>query len=321
MKILVLGASGYIGSVLVEKLLNWSSNVEKLTAVDNLMYNQCVNSSAYSDERFIFIRQDVTDLEIMKPLYDDAEIIINLACLTGMDICEQNKKLAWLVNYQVVEAMCDYLRASGQEDKTIVSPCSSSSYGIQPKNVWATEEMPTFPISTYAKTKVEAEKVILSFGGTSLRFCTCFGIGNGFHRVGLLVNTFTFDGHKKGIINLFESSFMRSYLWVNDAAEAILLAISHYDTAKGKVYNVGDNNAVLSKGDLAELVAKYTDCRIIEVNNKEDTDKRSYSVDSSLIARELGFKPQRSIEQVVQDLIKFYAAVDERSANIYFIRT
>lgn len=319
MNILLLGSQGFIGGLMVPALLA-RNDITKLVAVDNLMYNQCINFEAYNDARYSFIRLDITDLENMKPLYDKADVIINLACLTGMDICEQNKKLAWLVNYETIKDMVDYLKETKQEKK-IIWPCSSSSYGIQPKDVWATEEMPTIPISTYARTKVEAEKHIIEYGGTSLRFCTCFGVGGGFHRVGLLVNTFTFDGFKNGIINLFESTFMRSYLWVGDSVQAILLALDNYNVASGKVYNVGDNNAVMSKGDLAQLVSKYTNCKVVEINDRSDQDKRSYSVDSSLIMNELGFKPSRTLEDEIQNLTKFYASVDERSANVYFIRT
>jgi nucleoside-diphosphate-sugar epimerase len=332
MKTLVLGSQGFISSLLMPELLSWKKElilgrykkmedvddfvVSELIGVDNLMYNQCVHGAIVGDKRYSFIRQDVTDVEAMKELYAWADCIIPAACLTGAPICEQMKSRAWAVNYSSIKKMLDYLLSIGKKDTIIIGLVSNSGYGIKPEGTLTIEEDALNPISTYGRTKVALEKELMAYKAVTYRFATVFGPSL-FHRVGLLVNTLVLKGLREKVLPIYEGHFQRNYLYIQDAIQAIKLGISKYDQMRGQVYNVGDTRANMTKLELAKLVAKYTGAEVIEVDNLKDPDRRSYLVSNAKIEA-MGFKPTKTIEEVIQDLIKFYAAVDERSHNVYF---
>ena len=152
MKILITGGAGYIGSVLIPKLLQDGFEV---TCVDNLMYEPTSLMMASTKKNFNLSIGDARDEDLMKPLIQKADIIIPLACMTGAPLCNKDKTSAVTVNRDSV-VMCSDLSS---KDQLIIYPCTNSGYGVGEEGIFCTEESPLRPISLYGKVKVEAEKL------------------------------------------------------------------------------------------------------------------------------------------------------------------
>jgi nucleoside-diphosphate-sugar epimerase len=334
MKVLVTGGAGYIGSVLTERLMDWNKPitldtgdgrvsvhtshgrpmVKQLTVVDNMARGQNTLGRFCNDPRFRFFKADILSApQLMEELYMDADVIIPLAGIVGAPQCKYKSYQAWALNHAaVVDMMMD---VSGRGVK-VVYPCTNSGYGSRPDGTPVTEEDELNPLSTYGQSKVKAEGKVLQFGGVSLRLATVMG-WSPCMRLDLLVNDFTWQARKNRNIVLFEKNMKRNYIHVNDAADAMLLTLTNYDKMKGQAFNLGNSEANMSKLELAETIAKHTECHIVEAEFAEDPDRRDYLVSNQKI-ESLGFKPRWSLDDTVKQLIRFYDTVTLDSSNLFF---
>lgn len=335
MKVLITGGAGYIGSVLAKKLLNlrviWGSQgapttylysgdescklekvITKLIIVDSLIFNQNTLGSYMDDPRFEFICADVSNKDLMEPLYDEADVIIPLAGIVGFPACAKHPDLAWELNFNVIHNMFSFIR----HRKKVVYPCTNSGYGSYPDGRFVTEQDELKPISVYGRSKVAAEKRVLEYGGISLRLATVMG-WSPFMRVGLLVNTFTWNASKQRTIVLYEKEARRNYIHVEDVCQAFILALTKYDQMKGEAYNVGLSTANINKEDLAHKIAEQTELHILEAPFMQDEDRRDYLVSNEKIET-MGFKPEWDLDRTINQLLKFYKSISEHSGNVYF---
>ena len=238
-KILVTGGAGYIGSVLIPKLL---TDGYEVTCVDNLMYEPTSLMMATMHKNFDLVIGDARDEELMKPLIEKADIIIPLACMTGAPLCNKDKIAAATVNRDSV-VMCSKFSSNNQ---LLIYPCTNSGYGIGEEGIFCTEDSPLNPISLYGKLKVEAEKILLDKGNAiTFRLATVFGISPR-PRLDLLVNDFTYRAFFDKTVVLFEADFKRNYLHIEDAADGFRFAIKNPELA-GNCFNLGYSEANLSK--------------------------------------------------------------------------
>ena len=302
MNILVTGAAGYLGSVMVPGLLEQGYDV---TALDNFMYNQTSLLDCCHYEKLTVIRGDARDRGLISTLLKKADVIIPLACLTGAPICSKDPLEAKTVNLDAIE-MIDKLRSKSQ---AVIFPTTNSGYGIGQEGIYCTEETPMNPISLYGQLKVEAEKVILDSGNTiTLRLATVFGISPRM-RLDLLVNDFTYRAVNDRFLVLFEAHFKRNYIHVRDIAKVFLHCIGNFDTMKGEPYNVGLSEANISKLELCRVIRKQLpDFYFVEADVGEDPDKRNYIVSNEKIEK-TGFKPDISIDMGIAELIKGFQVI------------
>ena len=126
MKVLIIGGSGYIGSVLTPFLLNKGYSI---TVYDNLYFNQTSLLNCFSNKNFEFINDDILNSDLIKKQIDRHDIIIPLACLVGAPACNKNPKLAKLVN---LDANLDIIR-NISKNQYLVYPTTNSGYGIGKK--------------------------------------------------------------------------------------------------------------------------------------------------------------------------------------------
>lgn len=294
-KILITGGAGYIGSVLIPKLLQDGYEV---TCVDNLMYEPTSLMMASINKNFKLIIGDARDEELMKPLIQKADIIIPLACMTGAPLCNKDKTSAVTVNRDSV-VMCSKLSS---KDQLIIYPCTNSGYGVGEEGIFCTEESPLRPISLYGKVKVEAEKVLLDKGNAiTFRLATVFGISPR-PRLDLLVNDFTYRAFFDKTVVLFEADFKRNYLHIDDAADGFRFAIKNPQLA-GNCYNLGYSEANLSKRELCEEIKNIIPDFVYLVSEiGTDIDKRNYIVSNEKIEK-IGFKATRSLKQGIEELV------------------
>ena len=236
MKILITGGSGYLGSVITEKLLNEDYQV---TILDNLMYNQTSSIIFSHNPNFNFIYGDVRNKTLLKSIVNDFDVIIPLAAIVGFPACDKDKDLATAVNYEHVRYICELIKDSNIR---IVYPNTNSGYGIG-EDGECTEESPLNPISHYGVTKVKAESEVLNIGGISVRLATVFGSSPRM-RMDLLVNEFVYKALTDKYITIFEKNFVRNYIHIRDVANVFLFMIENYEDHSGEVFNVGLSDAI-----------------------------------------------------------------------------
>ena len=295
-KILITGGAGYIGSVLIPKLLQDGNEV---TCVDNLMYEPISLMMATRDPKFNLIIGDARDKELMKPLIEKSDVIIPLACLTGAPLCNKDKTSAISINKEAV-VMCSELSSKSQ---LLIYPCTNSGYGIGEEGIYCTEESPLNPISLYGKVKVEAERILLEKGNAiTFRLATVFGVSPR-PRLDLLVNDFTYRAFFDKTVVLFEADFKRNYLHIDDAADGFRFAINNPNLA-GNCFNLGFSEANLSKRELCEEIKKILPDFVYIISEiGKDIDKRNYIVSNDKIEK-AGFKASRDLSIGIKELVK-----------------
>jgi|TARA_A100000172_G_scaffold78139_1_gene63321 nucleoside-diphosphate-sugar epimerase len=327
--ILITGGAGYIGTVLVQKLMEskkmwglkdfnmkdprggwWKDtypnlqSFKKLIVYDNLMYQQTPLTQYCYRPEFEFVNGDVRDQDKLKKYVEQADIVIPLAAIVGAPACERDKELATAVNYEHVKFLCENAKPKAK----IVYPNTNSGYGIGEKGVPCTEDMPLNPISHYGRTKCDAEKVVLEHGGIVFRLATVFGVSPR-QRLDLLVNDFTYKAYKDGYIVLFEQDFVRNYIHVQDVALAFMRGIHFYTHPKKMmtgVYNVGLSSANLSKLELAEKIKEQVPGFSIQYDDiAEDPDKRDYIVSNAKFENQ-GWRPRYTLERGITELLKAF---------------
>jgi len=145
--IFVTGGAGYLGSILVPELL---ADGHKVTVLDNFMFKQNSLGHVCADPNFDVQRGDARDIDQLKPLVKDADIVIPLAALVGAPMCNSDTVGATTTNRDAVESLMGLLG----KDQRVLMPITNSGYGIGETGKFCTEESPLNPITLYGKTKV-----------------------------------------------------------------------------------------------------------------------------------------------------------------------
>lgn len=298
-RVLVTGGAGYLGSILCERLL---AAGHRVTVLDNLMYGQRSLFHLAADPRLDFVRGDARDEAALRPLVAQADAIVPLACIVGAPACDRDPVAATSINLGAIQLL-NRLRSPAQR---VIYPTTNSGYGTKSGDVFCTEETPLEPISLYGRDKVSAEAELLgSPNAITLRLATVFGMSPRM-RIDLLVNHFTYAAVTDGYLVIFEKDFKRNYVHIRDVADCFLHCIERGDAMVGRPFNVGLDDANLSKGELALLVRKHVPGFFVhcaEVGS--DPDKRNYVVSNRRL-REAGFEARRSLDDGIRELVKGY---------------
>lgn len=307
--ILITGGAGYLGSVLVDKLL---SNGYNVTVLDNLMYNQTSLIHYSYNKNFNFIYGDVRDKKLLEKIVPTFDAVIPLAAIVGFPACDRDKELATAVNYEHIKTICNLV---GGTNIRVVYPNTNSGYGIG-ENGECTEESPLNPISHYGVTKVNAEREVLAIGGISIRLATVFGSSPRM-RMDLLVNEFVYKALTDKYITIFEKNFRRNYIHIRDVAKTFLYMLENYEKFSGEVFNVGLTSANLTKQQLVEKIKEYVpDFAITYSDFYEDPDKRDYLVSNAKI-ESTGWYPDWSLDDGIEELIKTYTILIQDLSSKY----
>ena len=302
MKILITGGAGYLGSIVTPHLLNKGHEV---TVLDNFLFRQNSLADCCHYESFNVVRGDCREASILKNLLKDADIIIPLAAMVGAPLCDQDKLAAESVNHSAVKLICDLV----SPDQRIIIPITNSGYGVGEEGNFCTEKTPLRPISLYGKTKVVAEKEVLSRDNSiSFRLATVFGMAPRM-RLDLLVNDFVYRAVNDRSLLIFEGHFKRNYIHVRDIARVFEHAIDNFELMKGKPYNAGLEEANLSKLELCAKIKEHLpEFVYIEAKVGEDPDKRDYIVSNQRLLSS-GFQTEWNLDRGIRELIKGYTII------------
>ncbi|NQZ22289.1 MAG: NAD(P)-dependent oxidoreductase [Colwellia sp.] len=300
--ILVTGGAGYLGSVIVPKLLSLG---HKVTVLDNFMFNQDSLNPLCLNPNFDVYRGDCRDKAEIAPLLAKADVVIPLAALVGAPLCGRDALGTTSTNRDAVVLLTKLM----SQDQQLLMPITNSGYGIGEAGKHCDETSPLNPISLYGTSKVEAEQAVLAQGNAiSFRLATVFGMSPRM-RLDLLVNDFVYRAVKDSAIVLFESHFKRNFIHIQDVANAFVHGLANFDSMKGEAYNVGLSDANLSKKQLCEKIQQHLPKFVfIDAPIGEDPDKRDYIVSNAKIEA-TGYKTQISLDDGIEELIKGYRMI------------
>ena len=303
MKILITGGAGYLGSVITGKMLDSGHHV---IVLDKLLFNQTSLLQYTSNPNFKFIYGDVRNETELERLCDEVDVIIPLAAIVGFPACAQDPKLAKEINLQ---QMVNIVKFTNGKGKKILYPNTNSGYGLGAGQLECTEESPLTPISVYGQTKCEAENFLrTSTDAIVFRLATVFGVSPRM-RTDLLVNDFTYKAITDKYIVVFEKSFKRNFIHIQDVANVFLFMLENYDKYKGEVFNVGLSNANLSKQELLEKIQTHVKNFAVSYNDYyEDPDKRDYIVSNTKVEL-TGWSPKWDIDMGINELIMAYQMI------------
>jgi len=278
-------------------------------AIDSVKHGEPSLLHLAAHRRFEFTRGDVRDEVVMRDAVKRADVIVPLAAIVGTTACDRDPWEARTVNVDAV-ALANRLRST---DQLIVMPATNSGYGARSGDVYCTEDTPLEPISLYARTKADAEALVLgSPNAITLRLATVFGTSPRM-RLDLLVNHFVWAAITDGYIVLFEKHFKRNYVHVRDVADCIAHCISNADEMVGRAYNVGLDSANLTKEELALKVKEYVPSFYIHAAAVgSDTDQRNYIVSSERL-RSAGFTARRTLDTGIPELLNGYRMLRRQS--------
>jgi nucleoside-diphosphate-sugar epimerase len=317
--VLVTGGAGYVGAVLVPKLIHQGYQVK---VIDLYLYGDDVLAACQGHPNLKEVKGDIRDRGLLEKEIPGTDVIIHLACISNDPSYELDPQLGKSINYDAFVQLVDVAKKSGV--KRFIYASSSSVYGIKDEPE-VTEDLPLEPLTDYSKYKALCEEALLAAAGDDfivsiIRPSTVCGYSPRL-RLDLTVNILTNHAIHKGEITVFGGEQKRPNIHIEDMTDLYLFLLGQPDEKiHRRIYNVGYENFKVR--ELAEIV-RNTLGGDIPIVVTPSNDNRSYHVSSKKIKEELGFEPKHTIENAVQDLKNAFEAgkiinpmTDKRYYNI-----
>ena len=292
MKILILGGCGYIGSKLTEDLI--SKNL-KIKVYDTQWFGNYLKPH----KNLEVVKGDIRKID--SKLFKNIDTVIHLANIANDPSVDLSPILSWDVN---VLSLFDILsKCKKNKVKHFIYSSSGSVYGIK-KEKKVVEELDLIPISTYNKTKMIAERVMLSFKDDLICHCIRPATVCGYSprmRFDVSVNNLTIQALKNKEINVFGGKQIRPNVNINDISRIFQHFIFNKKKIKPGFYNAGFENMSILK--IAKIISQLTKAKINIIKNSNDP--RSYRLDSNKLIK-TGFKPLFKVKDAINDLINIF---------------
>ena len=298
--ILITGGAGYVGSVLVRKLVSLGYDVK---VIDSLVFGNDGISSLINDKKIEFFNLDIRETEKISSIIQNIDCVIHLAAIVGEPLCKKIPDAAKQINEFATKNLVNICK--NKKVKRFIFASTCSNYGSS-QNV-VNESSPVMPLSLYSECKVNSEKFILDqnndiFETCVLRFATAHGLSPRM-RFDLLVQEFMRDAIVDKKISIFGADFWRPLVHVEDMADACISAIdASSQLISGQIYNVGNDKENYTKIKLAEIIKEFiTDVEIEIIKSKKDP--RNYKVSFEKIENSLNFEPKYTVRDSVIEIL------------------
>ncbi|MFM8285057.1 MAG: NAD-dependent epimerase/dehydratase family protein [Planctomycetaceae bacterium] len=308
--VLVPGGGGYVGAVLVPRLLEEGYRVR---VFDLFIYGEGALAAVRGNPRLELHHGDVRDLAAVKQALRGTDAVIHLACISNDPSVELDPELSKSVNLDSFGPTVKAAKEAGV--RRFIFASSGSVYGVS-DSPQVTEEHPLVPVSLYNKYKAACEPLLFAeqapdFTTVAVRPATICGYSPR-QRLDLTVNILTNHAVNDGRITVFGGGQMRPNLHMKDMVDlyCLLLAVPPERIA-GQIFNAGYQNYTVS--ETAAVVRKVVREEMpekgdIEIVTTPSDDIRSYRINSDKIRRVLGFVPKHTIEDGSRDLIRAFKA-------------
>jgi nucleoside-diphosphate-sugar epimerase len=321
----VIGGAGYVGAVLVPRLLEEGYRVR---VFDLFIYGEEALAAVRDNPHLEIRHGDVRDLAAVKEAVRGADAVIHLACISNDPSVELDPDLSKSVNLDSFGPTVKAAKEAGV--RRFIFASSGSVYGVS-DSPQVTEEHPLVPVSLYNKYKAACEPLLFAeqsptFTTVAVRPATICGYSPR-QRLDLTVNILTNHAVNNGKITVFGGVQMRPNLHMHDMVNLYCLLLEVPDEKiAGQIFNAGYQN--YSVAETAEVVRKVVREELpekseIDIITTPSDDIRSYRINSDKIQRVLGFVPKHTIEDGARDLIKAFKAgklpdsmTDTRYSNI-----
>lgn len=289
MRILVTGGCGFKGAVLVPKLLARGDDV---TVVDTQWFGNFLQPHP----KLRVIKQDLRNIDAI-PL-EGVDTVIHLASVANDPCGDLDPKLTWEISALASMLLAD--KAVRRAVKHFIYASSGSVYGIKEEEQ-VTEDLELKPISEYNKTKMVAERVLLSYANDMavqvIRPATVCGYSPRM-RLDVSVNMLTMQALSNRKITVFGGRQIRPNIHIDDITDLYVFMLQH-PKYQG-IYNAGFEN--LSIMEIAERVAQQTEAEIVVT---ESNDPRSYRVNSDKLLA-TGFRPKKTVDDAIREIVHKY---------------
>lgn len=296
-RVLVVGGAGYIGSLLVERLLELGFRVRIL---DALLYGkEPLRSFAEHPDCQLIVGDCRNICDVVKAVRG-VDAIVDLAAIVGDPACEQDRGAALEINYAATRMMIEVAKGNGVTRFLFASSCSV--YGATEYEV--DERSDTKPISLYGRTKIDSERVLLAarseeFHPTILRFATVFGLGYR-PRFDLVINLLSARAIQDRTITIYNGQQWRPFIHVRDVVEAIVVALkAPARVVSGEIFNVGDSQLNYTLQEIAQIVQDILPGTTVE--HIQNSDQRNYRVNFDKIRNRLGFRASYTIHAGIEE--------------------
>jgi len=297
-KVVVTGGAGYVGAVLVPKLLDKGYMV---TVFDRLIFTDRGLEKVKHNPNLRIENGDIRDEATVRRVLAGHDAVIHLASISNDPSSDLNPTLTQETNYDATLLLVRVAKELGL--KRFIYASTSSVYGIKEMpNV--TEDVVLEPLTVYSKTKAESEPFVLrenddSFTAVVLRPATVCGYSPKM-RLDLTVNILTMHAIRKGKITVFGGNQKRPNIHIDDITDYYIDFLElPKEKVGGKVFNAGYENHTVMQ--IAEMVRDVIGQQV-EIEVTPTNDNRSYHISSEKIEKELGLKPKKTIRDAIEDI-------------------
>lgn len=301
--IFVTGGAGYVGAVLVPRLLREGCNV---TVLDLMIYGE---QALTPHPNLKIIKGDIRDQILLAESVSGHDVVIHLACISNDPSFELNPALGKSINLDAFGPLVEVSRQKGVA--RFIYASSSSVYGIkEEKDVH--EEMSLEPLTDYSRFKADCETTLNeaenpNFVPVTIRPATVCGYSPR-QRLDVVVNILTNLAYHKGEITVFGGEQLRPNIHISDMVESYITVLRAEDKqVSGQIFNAGYENQPVR--ELAETVRAVVG-EHVELCTTPTDDNRSYHISSEKIKKHLGFTARYTIRQAVEDLVQAFKAGD-----------
>ena len=294
--IFVTGGAGYVGSILVPKLLQKGN---KVTVFDLMLYGLNVQKHP----NLSIIKGDIRDKNLIKESIKKQEIdvVIHLACISNDPSFELNPLLGKSINLDAFRPLVE--TSIELNVKQFIYASSSSVYGIK-KEIDVHEEMSLEPLTDYSIYKADCEKILSEYESddfitTTLRPATVCGFAPR-QRLDVVVNILTNLAYHKRKITVFGGNQLRPNINIEDMANSYVKVLdASAEQINKQIFNVGGENHTVNEIALMvkDIVGDDVSLEIIPTD-----DNRSYHISSKKIKQIIGFEPKKTVKDAILGL-------------------